>query len=166
MTRTQNFIKKSVLRTLLMLLESDSVCPLSSPNAERKRLVSPQGRRNERQGITISDKIELAHFVVCSGEAKPKISFTFLSAPPTPPAEEKKKGKEHFWFLLPRPQGADEACRLERTIQSKATTRSAREISSFRQGSARNAVELCLIHTALSPRKRRRAGTCVPACEI
>jgi len=33
-------------------------------NAERKRLVSPQGRRNERQGITISDKIELAHFVV------------------------------------------------------------------------------------------------------
>ena len=24
-------------------------------------------------------------------------------APPTPPAEEKKKGKENFWFLLPRP---------------------------------------------------------------
>jgi len=35
-----------------------------------------------------------------------------LSAPPTPPAEEKKKGKENFWFLLPRPQGADEARRL------------------------------------------------------
>ena len=38
-----------------------------------------------------------------------KFPFHFLSAPPTPPAEEKKKGKEHFWFLLPRPQGADEA---------------------------------------------------------
>jgi hypothetical protein len=35
-----------------------------------------------------------------------------LSAPPTPPAEEKKKGKENFWFLLPRPKGADEARRL------------------------------------------------------
>ena len=41
-----------------------------------------------------------------------KFPFHFLSAPPTPPAEEKKKGKENFWFLLPRPQGADEACRL------------------------------------------------------
>ncbi|OGF59251.1 hypothetical protein A3B05_01450 [Candidatus Giovannonibacteria bacterium RIFCSPLOWO2_01_FULL_43_160] len=35
-----------------------------------------------------------------------------MSAPPTPPAEKKKKGKENFWFLLPRPQGADEARRL------------------------------------------------------
>ena len=77
-----------------------------------------------------------------------KFPFHFLSAPPTPPAEEKKKGKENFWFLLPRPQRADEARRLERTIQSRATTRSARAISSFRQGSARNAVELCSIHTA------------------
>ncbi len=32
-----------------------------------------------------------------------------MSAPPTPPAEENKKGKENFWFLLPRPKGADEA---------------------------------------------------------
>ena len=38
-----------------------------------------------------------------------KFPFHFLSAPPTPPAEEKKKGKENFWFLLPRPQGAEEA---------------------------------------------------------
>ena len=38
-----------------------------------------------------------------------KFPFHFLSAPPTPPAEEKKKGKENFWFLLPRPEGADEA---------------------------------------------------------
>ncbi len=41
-----------------------------------------------------------------------KFPFHFLSAPPTPPAEEKEKGKENFWFLLPRPQGADEARRL------------------------------------------------------
>src|SRR3989344_7952192 len=41
-----------------------------------------------------------------------KFPFHFLPAPPTPPAEEKKKGKENFWFLLPRPQGADEARRL------------------------------------------------------
>jgi len=59
-----------------------------------------------------------------------KFPFHFLSAPPTPSAEEKKKGKENFWFLLPRPQGADEA----RIIGH--------------QGSARNAIELCSIHTA------------------
>ena len=41
-----------------------------------------------------------------------KFPFHFLSAPPTPPAEENKKGKENFWFLLPRPKGADEARRL------------------------------------------------------
>ena len=28
-----------------------------------------------------------------------KFPFHFLSAPPTPPAEEKKKGKENFWFF-------------------------------------------------------------------
>ena len=39
-----------------------------------------------------------------------KFPFHFLSAPP--PAEEKKKGKENFWFLLPRPKGADEARRI------------------------------------------------------
>src|SRR3990167_5728318 len=77
-----------------------------------------------------------------------KFPFHFLSAPPTPPAEEKKKGKENFWFLLPRPKGADEARRLERTIQFRATTRSARAISSFRQDSIQNTFELCSIHTA------------------
>ena len=55
-----------------------------------------------------------------------KIFFDFLVGPPPHPAEEKRKGKENFWFLLPRPQGADEARRLERTIQFRATTRSAR----------------------------------------
>ncbi|PIU98274.1 hypothetical protein COS61_02275 [Candidatus Wolfebacteria bacterium CG03_land_8_20_14_0_80_40_12] len=41
-----------------------------------------------------------------------------MSAPPTPPAEEKKKGKENFWFLLPRPQGADEA-RIIHFVQNR-----------------------------------------------
>ncbi|HAS80553.1 TPA: hypothetical protein DD445_00615 [Candidatus Nomurabacteria bacterium] len=41
-----------------------------------------------------------------------KFPFHFLSAPPTPPAEENKKGKENFWFLLRQPKGADEARRL------------------------------------------------------
>ena len=59
-----------------------------------------------------------------------KFPFHFLSAPPTPPAEENKKGKENFWFLLPRPQGADEA----RIIGH--------------QGSIQNTFELCIIHTA------------------
>src|SRR3989338_9111798 len=85
-----------------------------------------------------------------------KFPFHFVSAPPTPPAEEKKKGKENFWFLLPRPQGADEARRLERTIQFRATTRSVRAISSFRQGLARNAVELCSIHTAKIRNQKKR----------
>jgi len=31
-----------------------------------------------------------------------KFPFHFLSAPPTPPAEEKKKGKENFWVLHTR----------------------------------------------------------------
>jgi hypothetical protein len=38
-----------------------------------------------------------------------KFPFHFLSAPPTPPAENLKERKENFWFLLPRPKGADEA---------------------------------------------------------
>ena len=38
-----------------------------------------------------------------------KFPFHFCRLPPHPPAEENKKGKENFWFLLPRPKGADEA---------------------------------------------------------
>ncbi|OHA87884.1 MAG: hypothetical protein A2644_02415 [Candidatus Zambryskibacteria bacterium RIFCSPHIGHO2_01_FULL_39_63] len=37
-----------------------------------------------------------------------KFPFHFLSAPPTPSAENLKERKENFWFLLPRPKGADE----------------------------------------------------------
>ena len=48
-------------------------------------------------------------FNMITAKQNQKFPFHFLSAPPTPPAEEKKKGKENFWFLLPRPKGADEA---------------------------------------------------------
>jgi|GEM_PF-2815235 hypothetical protein len=37
-----------------------------------------------------------------------KFPFHFLSAPPTPPAENIKKGRKIFGFV-PRPEGADEA---------------------------------------------------------
>ena len=52
-----------------------------------------------------------------------KFPFHFLSAPPTPPAEEKKKGKEIFWLLLPRPNGADEARRLVRLLFEKGSSK-------------------------------------------
>ena len=65
-----------------------------------------------------------------------KFPFHFLSAPPTPPAEENKKGKENFWFLLPRPKGADEA----RIIGH--------------QGSIQNTFELRPVDTASSFEKR------------
>ncbi len=102
--------------------------------------------------------------ILIAAKQNQKFPFHFLSAPPTPPAEEKKKGKENFWFLLPRPKGAGEARRLERTIQFRATTRSAREISSFRQDYSQNEIELCLIHTArnrnriLKPKRGRVEG--------
>ena len=68
-----------------------------------------------------------------------KFPFHFLSAPPTPPAEEKKKGKENFWFLLPRPQGADEA----RIIG--------------RQDYQQNTFELRSIHTAKIQNQKKQA---------
>src|SRR3989338_315333 len=97
---------------------------------------------NQYPKFRYCDKLNLV-----TAKQNQKFPFHFLSASPTPPAEENKKGKENFW-VCPRPKGADEVRRLERTIQFQATTRSARAISSFRQGSARNAVEFCSIHTA------------------
>ena len=41
-----------------------------------------------------------------------KFLSIFWRLPPTPPAAEKKKGKENFWVLPARPQGADEARRI------------------------------------------------------
>ena len=71
-----------------------------------------------------------------------KFPFHFLSAPPTPPAEENKKGKENFWFLLPRPKGADEA----RIIGH--------------QGSIQNTFELRPVDTAKiqNPNSRQKCG--------
>ena len=51
-------------------------------------------------------------FNIPTAKLNQKFPFHFLSAPPTPPAEEKKKGKEDFWFLHTRPKGADEARRI------------------------------------------------------
>ena len=78
--------------------------------------------------------------------------------------EAREKCKEIFWFLHTRvrervrgalvrittPACAEASAGRQsgRTRQFQVTTRSARAISSFRQGSARNAVELCPIHTA------------------
>ena len=62
-----------------------------------------------------------------------KFPFHFLSAPPTPPAENIKKGRKIFGFV-PRPKGADEA----RIIRQNP--------ADF----ARNSFELRPIHTAKS----------------
>jgi len=47
--------------------------------------------------------------LIDSDEAKPKISFPFFVGSPHTPRRIKSERKENFWFLLPRPQGADEA---------------------------------------------------------
>src|SRR3989344_3302596 len=68
--------------------------------------------------------------------------------------ETQGKCKEIFWFLHTRVRERVRGTLSRITTQSgrterfRATTRSARAISSFRQGSARNAVELRSIHTA------------------
>ena len=54
-----------------------------------------------------------------------KFPFHFLSAPPTPPAENLKKGRRIFGFC-PRESASAPEAQSERTIQSQATTRSAR----------------------------------------
>ena len=61
-----------------------------------------------------------------------KFPFHFLSAPPTPPAEENKKGKENFWVLPARVRecGRGALVRIttqsERTMQFRATTHAER----------------------------------------
>ena len=59
-----------------------------------------------------------------------KFPFHFLSAPPTPPAELNKKGRKIFGFC-PRESASAPEAQSERTIQSRATTRSARAKSRF-----------------------------------
>src|SRR3989344_1581655 len=61
-----------------------------------------------------------------------KFPFHFLSAPPTPPPAEKKKGKENFWVLHTRVHERVRGALVrittqsERTRQFQVTTRSAR----------------------------------------
>ncbi|MFH1854827.1 MAG: hypothetical protein ABH810_00205, partial [bacterium] len=64
--------------------------------------------RTEKRA-TKSDKLIVLFSETEAAKQTQKFPFHFLSAPPTPPAEENKKGKENFWVLLPRPKGADEA---------------------------------------------------------
>ena len=54
-----------------------------------------------------------------------KFPFHFLSAPPTPPAELNQKGRNIFGFC-PRESASAPEAQSKCTIQSKATTRSAR----------------------------------------
>ena len=84
-----------------------------------------------------------------------KFPFHFLSAPPTPPAEENKKGKENFWVLhtrvRERVRGALYRFPMQsgRTERFRATTRVARAISRQNPADfARNTFELRPIHTA------------------
>ena len=41
-----------------------------------------------------------------------KFPLHFLSAPPTPPAEEKKKGKENFWVLVHATEGSGRGAQI------------------------------------------------------
>jgi len=54
-----------------------------------------------------------------------KFPFHFLSAPPTPPAENLKKGRKIFGFC-PRESASASEAQSERTREFRATTRSAR----------------------------------------
>jgi len=61
-----------------------------------------------------------------------KFPFHFLSAPPTPPAENLKERKENFWFLHTRVRERVRGAlvrittQLERTRQFQATTHAER----------------------------------------
>src|SRR3989344_8117615 len=73
--------------------------------------------------------------------------------------ETREKCKEIFWFLhtlsLERVRGAlvRITTQSERTMEFQVTTHAGRAISR-NQGSARNAVELCSIHTAKQGARR------------
>ena len=70
--------------------------------------------------------------MILTAKQNQKFPFHFLSAPPTPPAEENKKGKENFWFLhtrvRERVRGALSriTTQSERTEQFQATTHAER----------------------------------------
>jgi hypothetical protein len=76
--------------------------------------------------------------------------------------ETRGKCKEIFWSLHTRVRERVRGALVrfttqsERTRQFQATTRSARAISSSHQDSARNAFELCPIHTAKKRNQKKR----------
>ena len=77
---------------------------LSATELEAPRLAAKTEKR-----ATKSAKIQILLFSETeAANQNQKFPFHFLSAPPTPPAENIKKGKEIFGFV-PRPKGADEA---------------------------------------------------------
>ena len=63
--------------------------------------------------------------VLVAAKQNQKFPFHFLSAPPTPPAELNQEGRNIFGFC-PRESASAPEAQSERTMQSKATTRSAR----------------------------------------
>src|SRR3990167_1518676 len=101
-------------------------------NTTERREEAPRLAVRAEKRATKNYKIIVLFSETETAKQNQKFPFHFLSAPPPPPAENLKLRKENFWFLLPRPKGADEA----RII--------------CHQGSARNAVELCSIHTAVN----------------
>ena len=76
--------------------------------------------------------------------------------------EAREKCKEIFWFLHTRVRERVRGAlyrfptQSERTERFRATTRSARAISSFRQGSIQNTFELRSIHTAKIRNQKKR----------
>src|SRR3989344_818270 len=82
---------------------------------------------NQYPKFRYCDKLNLV-----TAKQNQKFPFHFLSAPPTPPAAENKKGKENFWVLHTRVRESVRGALVrittqsERTRQFQATTRSAR----------------------------------------
>ena len=76
--------------------------------------------------------------------------------------ETQEKCKEIFWFLHTRVRERVRGALVrittqsERTRQFQVTTRSARAISSFRQGSIQNTFELCPTNTAKIENRNRK----------
>ena len=86
---------------------------------QRNRIGSASSRREDMEKRAIkSKKLNGALFGVSeAANQNQKFPFHFLSAPPTPPAENIKKGRKIFGFV-PRPQGADEA-RITPFVQNR-----------------------------------------------
>jgi hypothetical protein len=74
-----------------------------------RREEAPRLAAKTEKRATKSAKIQILLFLESeAANQNQKFPFHFLSAPPTPPAENQKKGRKIFGFV-PRPKGADEA---------------------------------------------------------